>query len=291
IDILISLLKSNYKLVAARTGIQGLKLAKKNMPDLILLDIVMPEMDGYEVCKQLKSNDATKNIPIIFITALSEAMDEAKGFRLGAVDYITKPFTPVTVKARVKTHINLKVRTDMLEELASIDGLTGINNRRRFDEMLEKEWNRGIRDQSFLSLVIADIDYFKRYNDNYGHASGDECLRIVADCLNRSIVRSADTLCRYGGEEFGIILPGTDIQGGLEVAQKLRDNIFLLNIPHEFSKISDRITISLGVASLKPEKHMYHPNDLLEAADQMLYQSKNNGRNQISGSEFKKHNR
>ncbi len=289
IDILLELLKEDYKIAAAKSGDQALIMVRKNQPDLILLDILMPQMDGYEVCRRLKSEEGTKNIPIIFITAVSEAMDEAKAFSLGAVDYITKPFNPLTVRARVKTHMILKKRTDMLEQLVCLDGLTGIHNRRKFDEVLISEWKRMIREKRPLSLVILDIDYFKKYNDNFGHANGDECLRKVAGCLKKCIVRPADVLCRYGGEEFGVILPTTDVAGAFNVAEKMRHHVYQMNIPHKYSKIEDRITISAGVSSSSPSTLDSHlPITLLEETDRMLYEAKNSGRNRVASSELKK---
>lgn len=282
IDVLISLLKSDYMVSAARNGKKALQMAKKNLPDLILLDIMMPEMDGYEVCRQLKSDEETKNIPIIFITALSEVMDEAKAFNIGAVDYITKPFNHVTVKARIRTHVNLKIKTDMLEQLVSIDGLTNIYNRRKFDKMLVKEWKRAQRDQMPLSLILIDIDHFKLFNDNYGHANGDECLKKVAACLKNSFIRPGDLVCRYGGEEFAVILPNTDTKGAENVAEVFRNAIEELNIAHEYSKTADHVTISIGVTTMMPDHENNTPIDLIEGADKMLYESKENGRNQVT---------
>lgn len=291
IDVLIELFKSEYMVSAARSGEKGLKLAKKNLPDLVLLDIIMPGMDGYEVCKVLKSDEATKDIPVIFITSVSEFMDEAKTFNLGGVDFITKPFNPITVKARIKTHINLKMKSDMLEQLASIDGLTNIHNRRKFDEMLAYEWKRSKRNNTPISLILIDVDYFKKFNDNYGHANGDECLKQIAGCLKDSLARAGDFLARYGGEEFVVILPGADMTRAKKVAENLRNAVFSLNIPHQFSKTAKNVTISSGVATAipLPEKESpqhYSPIDLTEAADKMLYRSKETGRNKVTASEL-----
>ncbi|WDP88416.1 MAG: diguanylate cyclase [Desulfobacter sp.] len=285
IDILISLLTADYKIGVARDGQRALATAGKTLPDLILLDIMMPGMDGYEVCRRLKANERTKDIPVIFITALSEPMDEAKAFSLGAVDYITKPFTPVTVKARVNTHISLKEKTDMLERMVSLDGLTGIYNRRKFDEILAKEWNRAARYEDPVALVMMDIDYFKTFNDRYGHAGGDECLKAIADCMNNCIERPGDRLCRYGGEEFAAVLPGTGIEGALRVAEKMRAAVYGLGIPHEASLVDSRVTISAGAASAIPGSPGQTPAHLLGLSDEMLYKSKGEGRNRISGAE------
>ncbi len=250
IDILVSLFKDDYMVAAARDGAKSLKMAEKNPPDLILLDIIMPGMDGYEVCRKLKENEVTRDIPVIFITALSEAIDEARAFGIGAVDFISKPFQPIVVKARVNTHLNLKKKSDMLEALAAIDGLTDIYNRRKFDETMDIEWRRAARSQGPLSLIMVDIDHFKLFNDNYGHARGDECLKKVAEALKNALRRPGDFVGRYGGEEFAVILADSDAAGALHVAETLRQTIADLNIPHEYSRIAPYITISLGVATV-----------------------------------------
>jgi len=282
IHILFLLLKSDYSIMTAKSGDKAIQLARENAPDLILLDIIMPNLNGYDVCRQLKSDDKTKHIPIIFVTSMNEALDEAEAFGVGAVDYITKPINPITVLARVRTHINLKIKSDLLEQLASVDGLTNIHNRRKFDEVFEHEWKRAGRDQIPLSLIMIDIDYFKQFNDHYGHASGDVCLRKVAEALNRSLTRAGDRVFRYGGEEFVVILPNTLITGAKKVAEMLRGNVELLCIPHQLSFVSDNVTISLGVATALPSCDASTAVALLESADKMLYLSKDNGRNSVS---------
>jgi len=269
----------NAKVAFAQNGKQAIEYAQSKHPDLILLDIMMPEMDGYEVCKRLKDTQTTKDIPIIFITALNDENDEYHGFKLGAVDYITKPFNPKIVQVRVANYLRLKRKTDLLEKLSSIDGLTEIHNRRRFDETLENEWSRDKRDQAYISLILIDIDFFKQFNDMYGHAAGDNCLRKVAAKLKEVLLRPADFVARYGGEEFVVLLPETDIKGAEVIAEKLRTGIESLNIPHEKSTVSDIVTISLGIATTIPEKGLSH-NELIETADKYLYESKKNGRNQ-----------
>jgi diguanylate cyclase (GGDEF)-like protein len=282
IDILMELLKSDYKLVAARNGQDALNMIKsKNPPDLILLDIVMPGLDGYQVCEALKSSEVTKNIPVIFVTAVSEVMDEAKGFRLGAADYITKPFHPPIVLARVKTHMELKAKSDRLEQLASIDGLTNLYNRRRFDEMLNLEWRRALRSQAPLSLTMIDIDFFKLFNDTYGHANGDQCLKDVAYALHNCLARPADIIARYGGEEFVALLPETAGESAEIIAHKMRDAVERLKILHMGSEVSQFVTISAGVATAFTHPGIDSPEDLLKAADAALYKSKKTGRNKV----------
>jgi diguanylate cyclase (GGDEF)-like protein len=283
IDILMDLLKSDYKLVAALNGEKALNVAtSKNPPDLILMDIMMPGMNGYQVCKTLKASEATKNIPVLFVTAVSEIMDEAKAFRFGAVDYITKPFHPPVVLARINTHLELKAKSDMLEQLASIDGLTNIYNRRRFDEMLNLEWKRSLRSQAPLSLIMIDIDYFKVFNDTYGHATGDQCLKHVACTLLECLKRPADIIARYGGEEFAALLPETERQSAEIVANRMRIKVETLKIPHVNSEVSKFVTISVGGATAFKDSGVASAEALLNAADIALYKSKNNGRNQVT---------
>jgi len=287
IKLLLEILKKHYTIIVAKNGDQALERAmSEELPDLILLDIMMPDINGFQVCKQLKTNDRTKNIPIIFITARDDAEDEAKGLVLGAVDYITKPFHPAVVMARVRTHLLLKRKTDLLEKTASMDGLTELANRRRFDEAFEIEWKRAKRNQTILSLILSDIDFFKQFNDNYGHAAGDQCLRRVSRTLAETIKRPADLLARYGGEEFAVILPETAMEGAEEIAEQMRENVWRLNIPHRFSKADDRVTMSLGVATTVPIKN-HTSTELIEAADGMLYKAKGNGRNQHQSTFFR----
>jgi len=300
--------EKGYEPILALNGVQALNYIEKEKPDVILLDIMMPEMDGYEVCKILKSKTATKEIPIIFITAKIGEKDIIKGFECGAVDYITKPFNLSELIMRVETHNNLRKAKKKLEEkekillkkieelkktksllkesneklslLSSLDGLTEIPNRRYFDEKMIEEWNRGLRLKSSLAIVMIDIDYFKLYNDNYGHLEGDYCITKVAKALSNSVTRGSDFVARYGGEEFVAILSHTEIEGTFLVANKMLENIISLKIPHSFSKVSDYITVSIGIANLIPTKKL-KTNELLKRADEALYKAKNNGRNRI----------
>ena len=289
IKILMETLKDEYKIVAATSGARALEVAasKEHRPDLILLDIMMPGIDGYEVCRQLKENDNTRNIPVIFVTAVSEVMDETKGFRLGAVDYITKPFHPPIVKARVQAHINLKVKTDMLEQLASLDGLTNIPNRRKLDEMIVQEFKRARRYQYPLSVILMDVDQFKQYNDNYGHAIGDTCLKKVVKALQKCLNRPYDFIARYGGEEFVVILSDADSKGAETVGLAMKQAVEDLNIIHEFSPVSDHVTISLGAATIYPKTECESPMEIVMAADKMMYKAKEMGRNQLVSVDFK----
>ncbi|MCX5849312.1 MAG: diguanylate cyclase [Deltaproteobacteria bacterium] len=274
---------AGYTIISAVDGKQGLIEARSRKPGLILLDITMPRMDGYEVCRRLKDEDATKDIPIIFITAKNEDEDEAKGLKMGAVDYIRKPFYPPIVKSRIRTQMDLKLKTDMLERLVAIDGLTNIYNRRKFDETLELEWKRAVRSKRPLSLIMSDVDHFKGYNDHYGHAAGDDCLRRVSRGLKDMLQRPADLLARYGGEEFAVILPETDYNGAIYIAATLINGIGELNISYPHSPVAGYVTISIGVATAITGNNGGTPLQLIEAADSMLYAAKENGRNQFQG--------
>ncbi|MCY7307752.1 MAG: diguanylate cyclase, partial [Rhodoferax sp.] len=189
----------DYRVLMVTSGAKALELCRDDPPDLVLLDVVMPEMDGYEVCRHLKSDEATRNIPVIFVTAHNDATQETHGFEVGAVDFIAKPFNPATVRARVKTHITLKQQTDLLRRMVFIDGLTGVFNRRCFDEQLGAEWRRASRNASSFGVLMLDIDHFKRYNDHYGHQQGDDTLRQVAGAIKACLLRPGDLAARYGG--------------------------------------------------------------------------------------------
>ncbi len=281
IEMLMALFKNDYKIAAAINARRAMKIALSDTPpDLILMDILMPEMDGYELCATLKENPDTKDIPIIFVTAVSEVMDENRGFNLGAVDYITKPFHPPVVKARVKLHLNLKRKQELLEKYAFIDALTEIPNRRRFDEILEKEWNRAIRSKLPLSMVMIDIDHFKYYNDTYGHGMGDDCLKKVAATLEKSLRRGSDFVARYGGEEFMAILPDTSGEEAMGICQHIADNINDLAIEHRSSQINGRITVSMGGVTIQPDATL-SIREFIEATDKKMYEAKTAGRNQI----------
>ena len=281
LNLLNALLKSDYKIMVATNGEQALKGALSGKPDLILLDIVMPGMDGYEVCRQLKANLATQQIPIIFITALCDSEMETQGFELGAVDFISKPFSNSVVKARIATHMRLKRKSDLLEKLVSQDSLTEIPNRRALDEAREREWARCLRSGLPISFVMIDIDLFKQYNDHYGHGAGDECLARVAKALWSCAQRPGDFVGRYGGEEFAAILPETDREGAMQMGENFRASIAALNIPHAFSMAAPHVTVSIGVAAANAAATSV--DQLLAGADKMLYQAKAGGRNQVQG--------
>lgn len=278
IKTLIAVLGDGYEISVATSGAAALEAVAHNTPDLILLDVVMPEMDGYQVCTYLKADPLTQEIPVIFITAKDGDGDERRGLELGAIDYITKPFNPPIVQIRVRNHLELKRHRDILKTLSTVDGLTGIPNRRRFDEFLEQEWLGAIRHQTTFSLILIDIDHFKLYNDNYGHAAGDEALKQVAHTLQEAKGRGTDLVARFGGEEFVCVLPATNAHGAVVIGEQMRQRIAGLAIPHAHSSAADHITISLGIITVEPTLEMAL-SGVVEGADTNLYRAKGGGRN------------
>jgi diguanylate cyclase (GGDEF)-like protein len=283
IQVLYQIFGSEYQVFMATSGAQALAMCLQNSPDLILLDVVMPGMDGFEVCAQLKSHEQTREIPVIFLTALNDSEQETHGLELGAVDFISKPVNPAVVKARVKTHLVLKQQNDIMRQLAFLDGLTGVYNRRYFDQQLDVEMGRARRNGAPLSLILLDIDFFKRFNDQYGHQAGDECLRMVAAALKNCLRRPADLLARYGGEEFVCILPETDYESAMDLANVMEQRVRALQLVHAGSDAAGVVTISLGVAECNKDATEV-ANDLLSQADQQLYQAKKSGRGRVNGS-------
>ena len=280
IQMLGSLLTEDYQVIFAINGPDAIMLAEKELPDLILLDIMMPDMDGFAVCKVLKSVSVTKDIPIIFVTAMNDEYNESLGLELGAIDYITKPIVPAITKARVKNHLELKHYRDILKSMSTTDGLTGIPNRRHFDEHIAREWHRAIRYKSTLSLIIIDIDYFKAFNDQYGHMAGDICLKKVANELSIQLRRPTDIIARYGGEEFACVLPETAFESAQIIAEKMNSAISNLKIPHVKSGISEYVTISAGLSCIQPAFDN-ELDKLMEFTDTLLYKAKEEGRNRI----------
>ena len=279
IQLLAGILGDEHELFFATRGEKALELARDSLPDLILLDVMMPEMDGHEVCRRLKSDPRTQGIPVIFVTAMGEEADETLGFELGAVDYITKPLSAPIVRMRARNHLELKRQRDLLLKLSLNDPLTGIANRRRFDEALTAEWSRCQRNGAPLTLIMIDVDRFKAYNDRYGHVAGDDCLRRVACALGQLTGRPADLVARYGGEEFAVLLPEIDRDHALEMAERMRRAVHEAELPHEGSE-HGRITISLGVAAPHPSRDQT-PEQLVERADRALYRAKESGRNRV----------
>ncbi|MCG7588429.1 diguanylate cyclase domain-containing protein [Photobacterium sp. OFAV2-7] len=297
----------NIELIKANSGEEALAHTLDHDFALILLDVQMPGMDGYEVAELMRGNKKNKHIPIIFVTAASKAPSHIfRGYESGAVDYLLKPLIPVMFQSKVGVFIELYEQKEALREktqefdrklveleelqqqleetneqlllLSTTDGLTGLLNRRRFDEVLNEEWKRGIRSQQPLSFIILDIDHFKAYNDTYGHQAGDDCLREVARTLASVPLREMDKIARIGGEEFAIILPETDNEGAMLAAQRIRASIDELDIPHSSSLSHQHLTISVGVSTVVPDL-AFSSRKLLEAADDALYEAKRRGRN------------
>ena len=271
---------TEYRLFTATEGLQALLVASQEQPDLILLDIGLPCINGYEICQQLKRQANTQHIPVIFVTGLHEEENEALGFASGAVDYITKPIRPNIVRARVAAHLTLKEQCDRLSLTANTDILTGIANRRHFETVMQNEWNRALRYQKPLCLIMVDVDYFGHYNDLYGHVAGDDCLKAIANSLDVTLRRAGDMVARWGGEEFVCLLPEMPQEQAIKLAEKILHRIHGLRITHAGSNVNDYVTASLGLASLNIAHHTAWQT-LLKQADQALYRAKKQGRNRL----------
>ena len=264
---------------------QAFLMIEEKHPDLILLDVELPDIRGLEVCSLLKGDPNTENIPVLFITSNTEVGFEEKVFDVGAADYIVKPLKPRVVAARVQTHLDYNLAIRLLEKLAHTDSMTGLANRRTFDERLIVELKRAHREQEPLTVVIIDIDEFKKFNDHFGHIEGDDCIKSIALALGNSLKRSTDLAARYGGEEFAFILPNTDIEGANKLLSGLLQSIEQLNLTHAPEAKFDVVTISIGYSTVIPGQKYENDSDdwaVVKAADHALYESKQNGRNQIS---------
>ncbi|MCL2248247.1 MAG: diguanylate cyclase [Oscillospiraceae bacterium] len=281
IRVLSDILQSDYAIYIEKKSTKAFTTAKTLLPDLILLDIMMPEKSGFEVIAELKNDDVTKDIPVIFVTGLSNPENETRGLSEGAADYINKPYTPAIVKMRVQHQMMLVNLIRKLQMLSSTDELTGLRNRRDFMSTLQREWGRAKRDKSSLGVLMIDIDYFKDLNDTYGHINGDVALVQVAQVIRSQAKRPADMVARWGGEEFAVILPSTHKEGvGIvaEVIRKAIENHKLL-IGGQ-SPIS--ITVSIGTNCITPNRdEAYTAEDLISDADKALYKAKQDGRNRV----------
>ncbi|MDT8999375.1 diguanylate cyclase [Paucibacter sp. APW11] len=281
IQALYQIFASDCQVFMATSGEQALQLCQERQPDLVLLDVQMPGMDGYEVCRRIQADARLREIPVIFVTAHTDAQQETHGLGLGAVDFIAKPFTPAVVRARVRTHLTLKCQSDALRELAFLDGLTGVHNRRFFDERFQAEFQRARRNGRSLALMMVDVDYFKRFNDEYGHLAGDDCLRRVAECLRNLLRRPPDLMCRFGGEEFACVLPETELDGAVQVADRMIATVQTLAIPHKHAAQGGVVSVSIGLAACFPALGG-SPEKLLAKADEQLYAAKAAGRARVS---------
>lgn len=292
------MLSGEGRLRFATNGDGALRLIRQDPPDLILLDIEMPGMYGLDVCSELKRDPLLRDIPVIFLTSHGDEATEIAGFMAGGVDFITKPPRAALLQARVRTHLRLKQLSDTLREAALIDGLTGITNRRRFDESLSTEWLRAVRGHRPLAMIMIDIDFFKAYNDHYGHQAGDHVLRDVAQAMESALLRPGDHVARYGGEEFALLLPETDAEGAQTVARRLQQAVDALAIPHDASPFNAQLTVSMGISAYYSDCRAwqsadesarssadfppYGAEELLAAADQALYAAKAAGRHRMA---------
>lgn len=277
--------KEGYSVVEASQGDECLEVYHHAHPSLILLDAMMPVMDGFVCCTTLKSFPDSEHLPVLMITALEDQASVDHAFEVGASDYITKPINLAVLRQRVRILIEksrlyreLEQANQKLLHLATIDSLTQVSNRRSLDEYLSREWQRMAREFSPVSLILCDVDFFKAYNDTYGHPCGDACLKAVARAISESVKRPADLVARYGGEEFAVILPNTEAIGASHIAQKIQSKVKDLKIPHANSRVSEYVTVSIGIASLFPTSESI-PDTLIAAADRALYQAKAEGRN------------
>ncbi len=276
--VLSSLLKSEAQISLATNGQSALEKARSLKPDLILLDIVLPDQNGFDVIKELKASKATHAIPVMFITGLGDVSSEEKGFDLGACDYIHKPFHLGIVKARVKLHLTLARQRIMLEELANVDPLTAIANRRKCDQHVLAQWTAAYRKQSSILIAMVDVDEFKLYNDEYGHDRGDNALSLVAKALSEQLHRSGDFVARYGGEEFMIVIADTNITGARTVIDNCCNAVRALELEHKSSHHSV-VTISVGALVIEPEQQL--PKAAIKQADELLYKAKESGRDKV----------
>lgn len=274
-----SILEDEYDISLVYTAVEGLCCASKEDYSLILLDVVMPEMDGFTLLKKLQETIITRSIPVILITSLSETQDEERGLTLGAVDYITKPFHPSIVKARVNTHIKLYRYRKQAEYQSLTDQLTGVANRRQHDIYSIIKWNEAARLKVPFSICMFDIDHFKAYNDTYGHPAGDKVITSVAQVISNHLNRSTDFFARYGGEEFVAFFLGEDAEHAFTYLQRIRQAVEDLHIPHSPST-AEWVTVSIGGVTIVPQrKDSYEV--YLKIADTMLYDAKSNGRNRV----------
>lgn len=284
--------KMGHSVIEVEDGSEALQIYRRDRPDLVLIDVMMPVMDGYEAARQMREIRPDEWVPIIFLSSKEADQDLDRAIEAGGDDYLVKPVSFVVLNAKIRalqriestrvklleTSRELAAANRELENLSRQDSLTGIANRRYFDSYLLSEVKRASRDREPLSLILADVDNFKAYNDCYGHQAGDDCLRHVATALKSVGKRPADLAARYGGEEFAMVLPGTTVEGAVDVAKSLVRTVEGMSIPHARSGVSNTVSLSQGIASMIPA-HDTTPEAIIELADQALYQAKQQGRN------------
>jgi len=271
LDVLCNILQAEYRITIAKSGPAALETAMRDRPDLILMDVILPCISGFEALSVLKESECTSSIPVICITSLDSVADEEKGLTLGAVDYITKPFHKSIVKARVKTHLRIVEQMRMIEQLHAFDALTEVPNRKSFDKQMAAEWGRAVREQTHISILMIDVDRFKVINDKYGHQHGDMVLKELAATIKSAIKRPADYFARWGGEEFTALLPSTELEGAMALADEIRATV----------EADSTVTVSIGVATMVPSAES-NVDDLFRQADKALYHAKQSGRNRVA---------
>jgi diguanylate cyclase (GGDEF)-like protein len=269
-----------YEVFTSYSGIEGYDMAVDINPDIILLDIVMPDINGYEICKKLKKNVLTSGIPVIFISSLDEMEDEMKGLKLGAIDYITKPFRNPIVKIRIRNHLELKKTHDTLDHLSMYDPVTDLYNRRYFNEIAQKKWKMAVAEEMSVSIILIDIDQFEVYNGDYGHVMGDECLKTIANCIKNSMRDENDIVAVLGAYRFICFLTKMDNNEAIDLGNKIRNNIHDKGIPFKYSPISNIVTVSGSVGTTIPKEDMLII-DLIRKLDRLLAEIRREGGNRF----------
>ncbi len=283
----LSLEREGYRIAEAQDGREALVVFQQLHPDIVLLDAIMPDIDGFECCTQLQSLEGGQYTPVLMITGLEDQESVDRAFAVGAIDYVTKPIHWPVLRQRVRrliqqfqTQQKLEAANRELQRLVTIDGLTQIANRRRFEEYCTQEWQRMAREKLPLSLILCDVDFFKFYNDTYGHQAGDRCLQKIATAIQNTVKRPADLVARYGGEEFAVILPATFTKGAIFLAETICSAIRTLAIPHPNSLVNSYVTVSIGVATETPQITSDFQT-IIALADQALYEAKTAGRDRV----------
>lgn len=284
LKIIVDIFKADFEVFIATSGRQAIEKAGQVLPDIILLDIKMPDVSGYDVCQQLKADPISSRIPIIFLTSQHDEADEVEGFMLGASDFISKPINAIIVRARVEAHLTAKLQSDYLKRVALVDQLTGVGNRRKYEEEIRRCWNICWREHMPLAVLLLDIDHFKKYNDHYGHQGGDECLATVAGAIQTSLKRPLDSVSRYGGEEFVCILPFTPLEGASQLGESVCEGVRKLGLVHAESVVGI-VTVSIGISAVVPVSEEGHLA-LIELADSQLYQAKRLGRDRCCAAPY-----